>query len=264
MNHSGNTGNMTRFGWKAQNPSLLVFAGEAYNVEQGVTNDAFPDEREDDPSCQFNPRPESTTNLTRPTPNSVSAAADFSQDIVDQAAFMRMLAAPDPVTSTRTSTGGTGGTGGTSVQVASNSVLNGFPGSGGTPGPTDVGRGQTVFSNIGCQACHIVNHTTGKSTMTGQSNKTFASYSDWAVHNMGTGLSDGVSQGSATAQEFRPAPLWGVGQRVFFLHDGRTNDLMAAIQAHSSSGSEANQVIANFNALSVNDQQALLDFLRSL
>ena len=100
--------------------------------------------------------------------------------------------------------------------------------------------------------------------MTGQSNVTFQPYSDFAVHTMGNGLADGVTQGNANGSEFRSAPLWGVGQRIFFLHDGRTNDLKDAIQAHASTGSEANSVIHNFNLLSTSDQQALLNFLRSL
>jgi CxxC motif-containing protein (DUF1111 family) len=88
--------------------------------------------------------------------------------------------------------------------------------------------------------------------------------SDFAVHNMGTGLADGVTQGNATGNQFRSAPLWGVGQRIFFLHDGRTNNLLTAIEQHASSGSEANSVIRNFNMLNVSDQQALLNYLRSL
>ena len=81
---------------------------------------------------------------------------------------------------------------------------------------------------------------------------------------MGTSLADGVSQGVAGPDEFRTAPLWGVGQRLFFLHDGRTHDLLNAIQQHSSQGSEANVVIRRFNGLSPEQQQAMLDFLRSL
>jgi CxxC motif-containing protein (DUF1111 family) len=81
---------------------------------------------------------------------------------------------------------------------------------------------------------------------------------------MGDGLADGISQGQAGPREFRTTPLWGVGQRIFFLHDGRTDDLLVAIRAHSSNGSEANQVIKNFQQLSTSDQQAILDFLRSL
>jgi CxxC motif-containing protein (DUF1111 family) len=83
-------------------------------------------------------------------------------------------------------------------------------------------------------------------------------------------LADDVSQGAAAGDEFRTAPLWGLGQRIFFLHDGRTTDLMQAIQAHRSSGnsrygpSEANAVIDRFNRLSGQEKQDMLNFLRSL
>ena len=103
--------------------------------------------------------------------------------------------------------------------------------------------------------------TTANATV---SNITINPFSDFAVHNMGTGLADRVSQGNANGTQFRTAPLWGIGQRVFFLHDGRTNDLMQAIQQHASGGSEANQVIAQFNMLSTTDQQNILNFLRDL
>jgi CxxC motif-containing protein (DUF1111 family) len=81
---------------------------------------------------------------------------------------------------------------------------------------------------------------------------------------MGSGLADDIVQGAAGPDEFRTAPLWGLGQRLFFLHDGRTVDLLQAIQAHSSSGSEANQVIDYFNGLSSAQKQHILNFLRSL
>jgi CxxC motif-containing protein (DUF1111 family) len=100
--------------------------------------------------------------------------------------------------------------------------------------------------------------------MTGQSNVTFQPLSDFALHSMGRGLADGVSQGNASGTEFRTAPLWGVGQRIFFLHDGRTNDVNVAIRQHASDGSEANAVIQNYNMLRPADQQALLNYLRSL
>ena len=85
---------------------------------------------------------------------------------------------------------------------------------------------------------------------------------------MGTGLSDHVQQGGASGDQFRTAPLWGVGKRIFFLHDGRANPsnggLVKAITAHSSRGSEAKRVIRNFTQLPAADQQAVIDFLRSL
>ena len=61
-------------------------------------------------------------------------------------------------------------------------------------------------------------------------NKIANLYSDLALHNMGPGLADDISQGGARGDEFRTAPLWGLGQRIFFLHDGRTSDLVEAIR----------------------------------
>jgi CxxC motif-containing protein (DUF1111 family) len=228
FNTSGNDGTITRFGWKAQNKSLLIFAGEAYNVEQGVTNEAFPNERDDTQGCRFNPTPEDATNLTDSEPSN-SPASDFSSDIVNFAAFMRLSAAPTPAPATNTST-----------------------------------QGNNQFVNIGCGGCHVPRHTTGQSVVTSANLVTVSPFSDFALHNMGTGLQDQISQGAANGQQFRTAPLWGIGQRLFFLHDGRTTSLLAAIEAHASTGSEANQVVHNFNLLSASDQQAILVFLRSL
>ena len=81
---------------------------------------------------------------------------------------------------------------------------------------------------------------------------------------MGSGLADGITQGAAGPDEFRTAPLWGLGQRVYFLHDGRTSNLVQAIGAHASAGSEANQIVRNYTTLSAQDQQDLINFLRSL
>src|SRR5271156_6977803 len=84
-NHSGNDGTITRFGWKAQNKSLLIFAGEAYNVEQGVTNELFPNEREDNPACATNSLPEDHTNFDQTTATAVPS------DVVMFATFARFL-----------------------------------------------------------------------------------------------------------------------------------------------------------------------------
>ena len=81
---------------------------------------------------------------------------------------------------------------------------------------------------------------------------------------MGEGLADGITQGGAGPDEFRTAPLWGVGQRIFFLHDGRTANLVEAIKAHKSKGSEANKVIERFDKLHTSEQQDIINFLRSL
>lgn len=272
FNHNGNDGTIARFGWKAQNKSLLLFSGEAYNVEMGITNELFQSEREGDPNCQFNALPESVTPLA-PNAKSGSPAADFQSDIELFAAYMRLLAAPAPAGATAAPVAQAPAAAPSTVAVASasDSVLPAAAGStsaasaASTSSTASTTRGRQVFSNIGCQACHIMSLTTGKkTTIAAMSNVTFQPLSDFAVHDMGTGLADGVSQGEASGREFRTAPLWGVGQRIFFLHDGRTSDLAEVIQQHSSTGSEANQVIRNYNLLSVNDQQALLNYLRSL
>jgi len=228
FNTSANDGTITRFGWKAQNKSLLMFAGEAYNVEQGVTNELFPDERETAAGCQLNVTPEDTTVL-KVTASSGSPASDYSSDIVNFAAFARLSAAPAPV-----------------------------------PLSATAKLGAALFLAVGCQACHIPSQTTGASAYTAQSNVTFQPFSDFAVHAMGSGLADGITQGSAAGDEFRTAPLWGAGQRLFFLHDGRAADLDTAIQAHAGPGSEANRVIANYNQLVSQQKQELLAYLRSL
>jgi CxxC motif-containing protein (DUF1111 family) len=270
FNRTGNDGTITRFGWKAQNKSLLLFAGEAYNVEMGVTNDLFPNEREENPNCQFNNLPESTTRLVNNT-NSGSPAADFSQDIITFAAFMRLLAPPTPATataapaaqSTTPTTQVAAATAASAVAAAAGSSSTSTAATS-TSSAASVTRGQQVFANVGCQACHTMNQKTGKSAITGTTNVTFQPFSDFAVHDMGTRLADGVAQGNASGRQFRTAPLWGVGQRIFFLHDGRTSDIYEAIQQHSSQGSEANNVIRNFNLLGNTDQQAVVNFLRSL
>ena len=95
-NTSGNDGTITRFGWKAQNKSLEIFAAEAYNVEQGVTNDLFPHERDEAPNCYFNATPENRTNFDATDPLEVPS------DVVRFGVFMRFLAPPMPVPDTDT------------------------------------------------------------------------------------------------------------------------------------------------------------------
>jgi cytochrome c peroxidase len=243
-----------------------MFSGEAYNVEIGVTNDLFGNERETDPNCQLNATPESASPLTVDV-STGSPAADFSSDIVLFATFMRLLAAPSPAGTTTTPVAAAA----TSQVASASSVLPSASGTTATSttttttaSATSIARGKTVFGNVGCSACHSGSLKTGKSPIAALSEKTFEPLSDFAVHNMGGGLADGVSQGGANGNEFRTAPLWGVGQRVFFLHDGRTNNIVEAIQEHASRGSEANTVINNFNLLPRSDKQALVDYLRSL
>jgi len=232
-NRNGNDGTIARFGWKAQNKSLLLFSGEAYNVEMGITNELFQTERDETPTCQFAAAPNTVTNTTGATPQeTISAIEKF-------AFFMRFLAPAVPSPDT--------------------------PG-----GAASVARGKTLFSQIGCALCHTPTLHTGNSTVAALANQTVNLYSDLLVHDMGIGLADGVRQGEAGPREFRSAPLWGLGKRVFFLHDGRTSDLVEAIEAHRSgnfffgTASEANLVISIYSVLLEGQKQDLLNFLRSL
>jgi len=274
FNTNGNDGTVTRFGWKAQNKSLDLFAGEALNVELGVSNELFPNERSAVSGCVFNNTSEDSTPGTGPDPAdgtgaTTGPATQMASVMENLATFMRFNAPPAPATLPFTYPSG--------YQITAASFSN----------------GQNLFSSIGCALCHSPALTTAASQFPDLSNVSFQPFSDFALHHMGSTLADGVTQGVAGPDEFRTAPLWGVGQRLFFLHDGRTSDLMAAIQAHSSPlrycvtvtnvqtfrvagdlftpvvpvlfcGSEANAVINNFNSLSASNQQDILNFLRAL
>jgi CxxC motif-containing protein (DUF1111 family) len=244
-NYSDDDGTITRFGWKAQNKSLLYFSGEAYNVEEGVSDEAFPSENDESiPSC-LPPFPVPPgTNKTKGVPDdrndtgeAPKAPVNFPGDLERFSLFMRFLQPPTPVAPTT-------------------STANGF----------------AVFQSIGCNMCHNVSFTTPASSIAALGNQTATLYSDLLVHDLGPGDADNVKQGNATGDQFRTAPLWGIGQRYFFLHDGRETNIVNAIEDHYSLGngvypnSEANQTVINFNNLPTNttDQQDLINFLRSL
>ncbi len=183
VNLSGNDGTVTRFGWKAQNKSLLMFSGEAYNVEMGVSNQLFPQERDESPACRtYATVPEDTNNMP---PTLLANGMGVLSDIEAFANFMRMLAPPAPGPATPSTT-----------------------------------NGRAQFVDVGCALCHTPSFTTGRAVATGSSispsyalsNQPVNLFSDLLVHHMGQGLADGISQGGAGPDEFRTAPLWGLGQ----------------------------------------------------
>jgi CxxC motif-containing protein (DUF1111 family) len=250
FNHNGNDGTISRFGWKAQNKSLHIFTGEAYNVEMGISNLLFPQDRplpgEDGNGSSGltgfasncldlggKGYPEDSSN---PAASPASAVLD---DVSAFANFMRTLAPP-----------ATGSVMLNGSQVAASSISN----------------GAALFSSVGCATCH--NPTPGstqQSNITGSlSNAPVNAYSDFEIHHMGSTLTDNVSQGGAGGDQFRTAPLWGLGQRIFLLHDGRTQSLLTAIEDHDARGSEASTAEGNFDNLTTSQQQDLLNFLRSL
>jgi CxxC motif-containing protein (DUF1111 family) len=228
-----------KFGWKAQDPSVLQFTGEASNIELGVTNEVNVNERDETPACVLNGIPEDHTTFV-----TSGAGAMIPSGVANMSFFMRFLAQPVP---------------GTCPSGNSSSCTN----------------GAKQFQAIGCALCHRASYTTAQSSVTALSGVKAQDYSDLLLHHMGPGLADCVTQGAATGDMFRTAPLWNVGQRVFFMHDGRTTDIVQAIEAHLTTAgtatcgitfgnSEANPVINNFNALPEKDQQDLVNFLRSL
>ena len=233
FNRTGNDGTITRFGWKAQNISMLVFSGEAYNVEMGITNEAFTTEREENGGCQFANLPNDVTLPEGAT------GIDSMSSIQKFAIFMRFLDAPKP-----------------SASAAG--------------GADSIGRGKQLFSAVGCALCHTPQMKTGNSSTVALRSQPVNLFSDLALHQMGPRLADGIEQGAARGDEFRTAPLWGLGQRIFLMHDGRTSDVAQAIQQHASDGngqfgaSEANRVVSGYNALPERSKQDLLNFLRSL
>jgi CxxC motif-containing protein (DUF1111 family) len=237
VNRSANDGTITRFGWKAQNKSLLMFAGEAANVEMGISNQLFPQKVDETPGCVLNPTPDDTVRLTTAVPPDPTQNTATLSDIEAFADFMRMLAPPTPA-----------------------------------PDTPSTQRGRDTFMKVGCAFCHTPSFTTGMAIASGSStspsaalsNKPVNLWSDLLVHRMGRALADGITQGSAGPDEFRTAPLWGVGQRVFFLHDGRTTDLIQAIEAHRGRDSEANRVIDRYDRLRAQQQQDIINFMRAL
>jgi Di-haem oxidoreductase, putative peroxidase len=253
-NRSGNDGTITRFGWKAQNKSITIFAGEAYNAEMGVTTDLFPQAVDESPACTADKS--EPNDITRMDPDdSRNQGFDNPLHIVPDwlmfGIYMRFLDAPKPA-----------------------------------PFSANAARGQQLFGTapsnpgVGCVACHTATMVTpARSETAALQSLTVHAYSDLLIHHMGKGLADDITQGAASGDMFRTTPLWGVGQRMFFLHDGRTSDLLQAIEAHASGAgncenaqgigqcypaSEANEVIRRFNQLSAADKQAILDFLRAL
>jgi CxxC motif-containing protein (DUF1111 family) len=223
-NRNGNDGTIARFGWKGQNISLLLFSGEAYNVEMGITSELFQVERDQTPECQLADVPNDVQNFEpQTTLEAVTAIQNFAN-------FQRFLAPPAPA-----------------------------------PQTESTRRGRVLFEMVGCGLCHTPTlRTSVKAVPTALRNQPVHLFSDLMLHDMGEGLADGVAQGQAGPREFRTAPLWGLGQRIFFLHDGRTSDLAEAIQAHRSSGSEANRIVDSYNRQNEREKQDMLNFLRSL
>ena len=231
----GSDGTVGKFGWKAQHHSLTSFAEEAYQTEMGV--------RSGDSYYRPEPLSKACYALYDAAYDDPNFASSYDQTQVSSVflftEFMRFLDGAKAVNEL--------------AGVAAESIRN----------------GRRLFGRVGCALCHTPSLRTGdQSNIPALNDRDVPLYSDLLLHHMGPTLADGIVQGRAESDEFRTAPLWGAGQRVFFLHDGRTADLLVAIQEHASDHggfhSEASGVIDRFRRLSPAEQQDVVNFLRSL
>ena len=215
-----------RFGWKNQHASLLSFSADAYLNEIGVTS-------------RLQPTENTSLGSSVAAFDSVPDPEDADNDIDVFANFMRSTKAP--------------------------------PRDAALAGTADAVAGSNLFNSIGCSICHVPNITTaavGTSINGGAlivpaalGNKIIHPYSDFLLHDVGSG--DGIVQngGQSTANKLRTQPLWGVRTHSRRMHDGESLTFTDAILRH---GGEATFVTNNFRALSGNQQNQIVTFLKSL
>lgn len=244
-------GSVNRLGWKAQWRAVLPANGAEEQIEEGITNEMFTTEIDQTANCDVNGIPEDPTNYSWSGTSNTPWL--FLANPERDAIFIDFLAAPIPATKNNGATGCPGG----NLSSCTN--------------------GQTQFNNVGCVLCHTTSFTTPPASLPSQGHLKLNLYSDLLLHHMGSCLADNITQGAAQGDMWRTPPLWDVGQRIWFMHDARTNNIVTAIEEHldgfqtqgctgvgSYSASEADAVIKNFNALSSQNQQDLVNFLRSL
>jgi CxxC motif-containing protein (DUF1111 family) len=227
------TTRIARFGWKNQHASLLSFAADAYLNEMGITSPLQPTENTSNGVS-------TAAYDTVPDPEDHATAQDpFGVDVGAFTRFMRSLKAPAP-----------------DAAAANN---------------PDVLAGKALFSQIGCNICHVPSITTlpagtvingGKYTIPAAiGDKTFHPYSDFLLHDVGTG--DGIVQngGQSTRNKMRTPPLWGLRTHDRLMHDLLSVTRDNAIQRHFG---EANPVINNYLNLSVTQKNQLIAFINSI
>lgn len=232
-----------RFGWKAQHASLLSFAGDAYLNEMGITNkfDGFAGRSSSNPSAGTSENPcgtaEAVVNCTGAPFDPVADPEDDGGDVLAFADFMAATRAPGRQ----------------------------------NPIPAAASRGDSLFNAVGCAVCHTRTFQTaapGTSINGGAftvpvalGNKIIHPFSDFALHNVGTG--DGVVQngGANTANMLRTPPLWGIRARNRLMHEGLNITIFDSIQVHAGQATTARN---NFNALTAAQRSDLIAFVLSL
>jgi len=241
---AGNTLRIGRFGWKAQQASLLSFAGDAYLNEMGITNkfDGSNGRSSDDPNAGTSENPASTAdgviNVTFPSAfDPVQDPEDDGGDVLAFADFMAATRAPGRQ----------------------------------NPIPAAAQRGDALFSSVGSSVCHTRTFTTATAgtlinggafrVPTALGNKIIHPFSDFALHNIGTG--DGIVQnaGQGSANQMRTAPLWGIRARNRLMHEGLNITIFDSIQLHAGQATTARN---NFNNLTAGQRSDLIAFVLSL
>jgi CxxC motif-containing protein (DUF1111 family) len=208
-----------RFGWKAQQATLLAFAADAYINEMGISNDLFPKEdmgnvaKDRAAGCLPSSAPEDSRD-----PRTGLRGIDNFQN------FLRFLAPPPRAR-------------------IDDAAL----------------RGERVFADIGCAACHAPSLETGPNSNPVFDRKPVPLYSDLLLHDVGTG--DGIEQADAKGEEIRTPALWGLRFRRPLLHDGTAPTIDSAIERHAG---EAAAVVDRFRMLTPEQRKELLAFLKSL
>lgn len=213
-------GRVGRFGWKAQQATLASFSADAYLNEMGITNRFFPNENAPNGNHALLARADRVGDV-EDTADPATGRSDF-----DLAAdYMRLLAPPPQAPATASSR-----------------------------------AGETLFTQIGCAACHTPVMRTGPSPIAALDRKPVALYSDLLLHDMGS-LGDGIGQGFAEPREMRTAPLWGLRARRQLLHDGRAGTVDAAILAHDGEAAPSRD---RYRRLTPPLRRQLLDFLNTI
>jgi len=233
-----------RFGWKAQHASLLSFAGDAYLNEMGITNpfDGFGGRSSSAADAGTHENPASTAegvlNVTFPSAfDPVADPEDDGDDVLAFADFMAATRAPGRQ----------------------------------NPIPAAATRGDSLFNSVGCNVCHTRTFTTAApgtvinggafTVQAALGNKIIHPFSDFALHNIGTG--DGIVQnaGQGSANQMRTAPLWGIRARNRLMHEGLNITVFDSIQLHAGQATTARN---NFNALTAAQRNDLIAFVLSL
>lgn len=244
VTEAGNTLRIGRFGWKAQHASLVSFSGDAYLNEMGITNpfDGFGGRSSSAADAGTNENPASTAegviNVT--FPSAFDPVPDPEDDGLDVLAFADFMAA-------------------TRAPGRQNPI------------PAAAVRGDSLFTSVGCAVCHTRTFTTaapgtlingGAFTVPAAlGNKIIHPFSDFALHNIGTG--DGIVQnaGQGTANMMRTPPLWGIRARNRLMHDGLNITIFDSVQLHAGQATTARN---NFNALTAAQRNDLIAFVLSL